>query len=594
MVDRILIVDDEKPIRRFLAASLRDRGYETKAVGEGRIALEEIKTPYNLVIADIRLPDFDGIELLERIKRLSPLTEVILATGYASVDTAIRAIECGAFAYLTKPIREDALFHTVERAIEKQKLVVENQRLLANLKKSNTRLANLAKTLEKRVEERTCELLRSEEETKKKAQELAIINEITNAITSSIYLSEVFKIVVKETRKIVGFDRASVSLSNGSDKINKVYFLAPTEREVPETGKTYPLKGTGIEWVIKNKKPLIRGDLTTAGDFIEDDYLQETGAKSGIVIPLIYRGESIGTFNLGSKKKNAYTTEHENILRQIAGQIAIALKNAELHKELKKYSATLEVKVAERTKALQENLRQLKQAQEKLIQSEKLAATSKLIAGVAHEVKNPLNSMSFSTANIEKILYGQADLETVREFCKESLEILRSDIERLKNLVNRFMSFAKPIQINLEDGDVNDIIGKIVKSIRGELTEKNITIIESYDKRISLLKLERDEFHRSILNLILNSIDAVKPGGRIEIKTVLLDGTVLIEVTDNGCGIPPEIQDKIFDIFFTTKTKGAGLGLSQIYRTVESHRGSINFHSETGKGTTFQINLPIN
>ena len=251
------------------------------------------------------------------------------------------------------------------------------------------------------------------------------------------------------------------------------------------------------------------------------------------------------------------------------------------------------IKVAERTEALRKNLRELKAAQEKLIQSEKLAATSKLIAGVAHEIKNPLNSMSFSVANLEKIMEDARDLPSARRIGSESLDILKSDIKRLKNLVDRFMAFARPVLPHLEKVDINQLLTEVITRLQSQLKHKKIKLEISKGKDIPQLKLEKDELHRAFLNLLLNSLEAVPVGGEVSIKTSRDPESVLVTIKDNGAGIPPEARDKIFDIFFTTKATGSGLGLSQVYRAVESHKGKIDFQSQPGKGTEFQIRIPI-
>ena len=278
-------------------------------------------------------------------------------------------------------------------------------------------------------------------------------------------------------------------------------------------------------------------------------------------------------------------------MKQIGGQLAVALENARLYRELKQHSVTLEQGVAARTAELRKNLEELEEAQASLIQSEKLAATSKLIAGVAHEIKNPLNSMSFATANIEKALFLE-EIGRARALCGESISILKSDIVRLKEMVDKFMAFTKPNQVAIEETDLNDLIRGVVRGIRDMLRQAGIVIEEQYGAGIPVLKIERDAFHNAILNLLLNARDAVRPGGHIKVQTLRDVDRVLIEVGDDGGGIPPEIRDKVFDIFFTTKAQGAGLGLSQVYRTVESHKGTIEFQSRVGHGTVFRISLP--
>ena len=422
---------------------------------------------------------------------------------------------------------------------------------------------------------------------------LSSINKITNAITSHLDLEEILEVVFRESKKIIRYDLASIELIDETGKISIVYFLEPSRRGKIQLGETFPLEGTGIEWVIKNKRALIRTDFSRGTYYREDPYIRETGILSGIVIPLIYREKVIGTFNLGSKRKNTYHREDAGILRIIAGHIAIALENARIHKALRDHAEDLEAKIEERTKELENNIENLQAAQVKLIQTEKLAATSKLVAGVAHEVKNPLSSISFAGAIIEKALETGTDLDQVRECCRESISIFKSEVIRLKNLVDRFIAFGQPTTTVPEKADINKVVRQAIQSLKWKLEEKKVQLVETYSDNLPEMEIDKDEFHRAIFNIIINSIHAIQPGGTIKVKTILEDGQITIEFEDDGCGIRADIQDKIFDIFFTTKSQGSGMGLSQVYRTVESHNGSICLSSEVGKGTKLQIELPL-
>ena len=593
MNERILIVDDEEAIRLFLQRALEAEGYRAVAAENGAAALREMAVPPHLAIVDIRLPDVNGLDLVARIKRMAPQTEVILISGFATIETAIKAIEYGAFAYITKPPILKELYHTLARALEKQRLMAENARLLNELRQSNRQLEELNRTLEKRVRERTEELLRSQEELERRARELAGINEITNAVTRSLDFDEVLRIVAREMKKMIAFDRASISLTRGSDSVTKVYQLEPPGGESDEAAVPYPLAGTGIDWVVRNRNSLLRPSLGSGPSFREDAFIRASGIQSGIVVPLIYQNRVMGTLNLGSRRENVYGESHDRLLRPIAGQIAIALANADLYQQLKSYSENLEARVNERTEALASSLRELKEAQARLVQSEKLAALAKLVAGVAHEVKNPLSSMSFSTANIENVLTAAKDWEAARRVCGESLGILKSDISRLKNLVDRFIAFARPGQSRFEAGPVNPIVRDVVRSLGGEIAMKKVELEEDYAPELPPVLLEKDEFHQSVLNLLVNALEAVAPGGRIAVRTSLQDGAVRIEILDDGPGIPPEIKDRIFDVFFTTKPSGGGLGLSQVYRMAETHRGSVVCENRSPRrGTIFRLALP--
>ncbi len=419
------------------------------------------------------------------------------------------------------------------------------------------------------------------------------IHEITNAITSYLDLKKILEVVFRESKKIIHYDLASIDLMDDTGKIHIVYFLEPKRRGQVRLGKPFPIEGTGINWVMENKRPLIRSDFSGKIRYREDLYIKNTGVLSGIVMPLIYRGKVIGTFNLGSKEKNSYSLKHARILKIIAGHIAIALENARIYGTLQDHTKNLEEKVAARTQELEDTIENLKSAQKKLIQTEKLAATSKLVAGVAHEVKNPLSAISFAGAIIETALKTGSDLNAVRESCRDWISIQKDEVERLKNLVDRFLEFGRPSSEIYEKTDINGAIRQALRSLKWEIEDKQIQLIEDYSESIPEISIEKDEFHRAIVNIMINSIQASNSRGIIEVKTYRDSGHIFIEIQDNGCGISPDIQDRVFDIFFTTKDQGSGIGLSQVFRTVESHNGNISISSEVDKGTRMQVKLPI-
>ncbi len=425
------------------------------------------------------------------------------------------------------------------------------------------------------------------------SRQLAILGEITKAITSSLDLKEVLGIIFRETKKIIEFDRASLDLVDDSGKINIVYFLEPEASEKVAEGRVFPMEGTGVEWVVRNRKPLIRKNYAGNRRFREDEYIVKTGVKSGIVTPLVYRDKVIGTFNLGSREEGAYREKDAEILGYICGNIAVALANARLYRKLREHAEKLEARVSARTAELQKSLAELEETQLKLVQTERLAATSKLVAGVAHAIKNPLNAMSFSAAVIEKSLRPELDRARAEKYCRDSVGIIKTEIEKLSSLVNRFIAFGRPGTPRFEKSDLNAVINQAARSLKAPLAEKKIRLTRSLAKNLPEINLDRDEFHHAVLNLFLNSMDAVAPGGRIRVATSRHGEQILLEFEDDGCGIDPTIQKNIFDIFFTTKSTGSGIGLSQVHRTVECHSGSISLRSAPGKGAKFTIELPV-
>lgn len=252
-----------------------------------------------------------------------------------------------------------------------------------------------------------------------------------------------------------------------------------------------------------------------------------------------------------------------------------------LARDLKKYTQALEHKIIE-----------IDRTQRELIKSEKLAATSKLVAGVAHEIKNPLNSMSLTAANLEHITNSSNSLSEIKSFYQEHIELLKSDIERIKDLVENFMRFTRPSAIHLRLKDINEIGDSALKGIAQQAQQKKVRLVKKYDKGLPKILVEKDELYRCFVNLFLNSLEAMEKGGKLTLETRGSRKEITITISDTGRGIPLEIQEKIFDIFFTTKEDGKGLGLSQVYRTVEALGGELSVYSEVGKGAKFTITLP--
>jgi len=230
-----------------------------------------------------------------------------------------------------------------------------------------------------------------------------------------------------------------------------------------------------------------------------------------------------------------------------------------------------------------------------LVQSEKLAATSKLAAGIAHEIKNPLNSLSFTVANIEQVINTSRNIKEAKRASDEHLALIRSDLERIKLLVDRFMSFARPRQIQLVNKNVGAILRAALNSIRLQAKDQKVDIIENYEDGIPEVMVEEEDLFRSFINLLTNSLEAIDRDGTITVSCSLTTKDIIIRIADTGNGIPAEIQDKVFDIFFTTKERGSGLGLSQVYQTIEGIGGKISLISpiKEGRGTEFSIHIPI-
>jgi PAS domain S-box-containing protein len=229
----------------------------------------------------------------------------------------------------------------------------------------------------------------------------------------------------------------------------------------------------------------------------------------------------------------------------------------------------------------------LRDTQEHLLQSEKLAAMGRLTSQIAHELNNPL----YGIMNTLELLKTEVPPESKR---RKILEMALSETFRLTDLLKKMLSFSKPDEEAKQPVDINVILDEILLLVRKQLQENSIRISRSLGEGLEKVYASKNQLRQVFLNMISNARDAMPEGGTLTIKTMSSRDNILIDLIDTGIGIREAHVDKIFDAFFTTKeaTKGVGLGLSVCYGFVKEHGGDIKVSSKKGEGTTFTIILP--
>jgi signal transduction histidine kinase len=229
-----------------------------------------------------------------------------------------------------------------------------------------------------------------------------------------------------------------------------------------------------------------------------------------------------------------------------------------------------------------------KENEKKLRQAESLAALTTISAGIAHEIKNPLGAIGIHIQLIEQEI-NNCKCNWAPEY-KYSVKVIREEIERLSDIVNNFLFTVRPLKAELLPVDLNEFLNKFCDFIIPELEVNNITLKKNICN-LPEVWLDEKYFKQALLNIIQNSIAAIKENGVIELEAYTEQNYVNINIIDNGEGIPEEIQTKIFDPYFTTKNTGTGLGLTILYKIIKEHNGAINFSSKKGE-TVFTIRLP--
>lgn len=232
-----------------------------------------------------------------------------------------------------------------------------------------------------------------------------------------------------------------------------------------------------------------------------------------------------------------------------------------------------------------------KTLQKQILQTERLAIIGKMAAKVAHEVRNPLSSISLNAELLEDEIQGYDCANT--EEARALLESMIREIDRVTSLTDEYLQFSRLPESQLVKGNLGELIGEVTEAMRNEFDQKNIELeFEVADNSMDM-RFDRAQFRRVLLNIIRNAIEAMPKGGRLKIWLERNEHNGMVHIQDTGVGIPKSMVDAIFDPFFTTKDFGTGLGLAISQQIIEEHGGRIMCSSQAGKGATFSIILPL-
>jgi signal transduction histidine kinase len=459
MSHSVLIVDDDEALAENVAELIVTLGASATVAPDRKTALSLARAQdFDVALIDVRLPDGDGVSLLEPLRASSPFTQMVLVTGNATVEGAIAAVRGDAFAYVLKPVSPPDLLDTVKRALDQAALYRERERLRVDLERSEARHREL-------VESMPAFVLALDAQG-----QIAIWNRQLERVTG----------YAREER--IGTDgRALV----GSD----------------ERARALPLKGGGARKVRWSHA--------------------EVTAPDGA--PMVY---AVGLD----------VSEEDEMLRRV-------------------------------------------------LRAERLAAVGTMAAGLAHEVRNPLNSASLQLAVLERRLARGEGAEATTPI----IHIIKGEIERLERLVHDFLAFAKPSPLEPRPVDVGGLLSTVSRLIapEAEAAQVKVTIEGGASRAIAG---DPERLRQVLLNLTRNALEAMHGrGGNLVLRVRDAQPTVTIDVEDDGPGFDEALP--VFDAFFTTKDQGTGLGLSLVHRIISDHGGTIKVASRPGR-TCFSLALP--
>lgn len=471
----VLVVDDHEALADNLREIILEEGSVDVTVrGSGEAALAFARThSFDVAIVDVKLPDTSGVELLPRLREVVPDAEIILITGFATIDAAIAALRGGAFALLLKSFRPEELKSTVEQAMVKVALRRERD------------------WLERRYRA----------------------------------LVEVADVIV------LGIDRrGEVVLAN--PKFTALTGVSPTAA-----------RGESVErWIGEGERAPFLAAL---------DDVAARGQPRELEAALISGGASrVIRWHLSA--------EHEGLIFAIG------------------------VDVTDR-RALER----------RAANAEALSTMGTLALGLAHEIRNPLNAAVLQMHLLGKQVAREVASDTARASMRDRVQIVVGEIKRLGRLLTEFLELARPRGLARERVAIGEVIDAVIELHAAEASQRGVSA-ERLDQGVVPPVLgDREKLRQVFVNLFVNALDATGSGGTVRIATERVGDKVIIDMSDDGCGIAEADLSRLFDPFFTTKPGGTGLGLSIVRKILEQHGGALSVRSRLGEGTTVRVELPV-
>jgi two-component system NtrC family sensor kinase len=287
-----------------------------------------------------------------------------------------------------------------------------------------------------------------------------------------------------------------------------------------------------------------------------------------LCVPIVVKGNAIGSIEVINKIGGPFTNEDLETLSFLAASVGVAVENARLYSELGQSKLDLE------------------RSQAQLIQAEKLAATGRMAASIAHEINNPLQAIHNC---LHLVLNRPLDDEKKLRY----LQMAQEEVERLIAIVTRTLDFYRPSKGRLVPTQVNDLVESVLALAGKRLEHGRVHVRRNLANDLPQLSVVPDQLTQVFLNLVINAAEAMSQGGQLTITTKREDNWMCVGFTDTGPGITSEEASKIFEPFYTTKATGTGLGLAISYGIVERHGGRITVESQPGQGATLTVRLPI-
>ena len=488
MKRRVLIVDDDPAILEVLEMRLVAMGFDVEATSDPQTAVRTVVAGFDLALVDLRMDPMDGIALMEQLHARQPRLPVLIMTAHGTIETAVEAVQRGAFDYLTKPFVRDELRGKIARALASRRWARDRERLLT----------------------------------------------VGETLASSGRMDRVLESVAQAAVETTDAERCIV-------------FQHVDEHLVPaaSAGSPAPLWATLQEAAARAMEK--NAPVTRAGH----------EGRIVVAAPLIVERGPAGALVIETPARVEPTEDDLELLALFSSQAAVAIRTTH---ELER------------------------------LRSGALAALGRMATQVAHEVKNPLAGLRLYARHLEQRLIRTQDTEGA-----ELARKITGTVDHLAAVVSEITAFGRTPELRRAPTDVPELLDECVTFARAKVARDDITVTCSHDPACPAASLDVREMRKAFLNLILNGLEALGAGGRLAVVSSYAPAarTITVTLDDTGGGMSEATLARVFDLFFTTKPEGTGLGMALARSVITRHSGQLSINSEVGQGTRVIVRLPI-